>query len=248
MIPQSKSRKEYSIMQLPRYYSMRPAAERDADTIASFEHLFAEAVEHGTGAEIEYKLQAPKWQFLCYLCDTKGILMHGSGNPDIAEFEPRQSNDLEEFGNRRAVYAASDGLWAMYFAIMDRDRYVTSLMNACFRVLQEDGKWGDPYYFFSINGDAIPHEPWRNGTIYLLPSATFEQQATVHLRGMEIEIAQLASLVPVKPLAKLAVGPEDFPFLSHIYPHDPKVIQERAARDPSGFPWMDEPTAGEASA
>src|ERR1700704_2989381 len=76
MIPQRNSWKEYSIMELPKYYSMRPAIELDAGTVASFERLFAEAVDHGTGAEIDYKLQVPKWQFLCYLCDTKGIVMH----------------------------------------------------------------------------------------------------------------------------------------------------------------------------
>ena len=45
----------------------------------------------GGGAEIDYKLQAPQWQFLCYLCDYKGLLMHGSGDPNIAEFEPRHA-------------------------------------------------------------------------------------------------------------------------------------------------------------
>jgi len=233
-------------MQLPAYFSTRPGPEPDAGTAASFDRLFAETVEHGTGEEIDYKLQAPKWQFLCYLCDTKGVLVHGSGNPDIAEFEPRQSNDITEFGNRSAVYAASDGLWAMYFAIVDRDRYVSSLMNACFRVM-EDGQWSEPYYFFSINEDAIPHRPWRRGTVYLLPRATFEHQAPGDYQGMVLEIAQWASPVAVKPLAKLAVGPEDFPFLSQIYPHDPKIVSVRAASDPEGFPWMDEPADGEAS-
>jgi hypothetical protein len=133
----------------------------------------------------------------------------------------------------------------MYFAIVDRDRYVTSLMNACFRVM-EDGQWSEPYYFFSINEDAIPHRPWRRGTVYLLPRATFEHQAPGDYQGKMLEIAQWASLVAVKPLAKLAVGPEDFPFLSQIYPHDPKTVSVRAASDPEGFPWMDAPAGGEA--
>src|SRR5690348_14646642 len=114
--------------QLPAYYLSRPLPEPDARTAAAFDRLFCEAVEQGPGVEIDYTLSAPKWQFLCYLCDAREILVHGSGNPSIEEFEPRQSNDTEEFGNRRAVYAASDGLWAMYFAIVDRDRHVTSLV------------------------------------------------------------------------------------------------------------------------
>ncbi|MEO8285327.1 MAG: hypothetical protein ABI670_02700 [Chloroflexota bacterium] len=228
-------------MHIPTYFERRPSMDLSADTIASFERLYAEAVEHGTGAEIDYRLSAPKWQFLCYMADTRGILLHGSGNPDITEFEPRQSNDTHEFGNRKAVYAASDGLWAMYFAIVDRDRHVNSLINSCFRVLDSDKKPGDPIYFFSINDDALPHRPWRNGMIYLLPSATFEQQPLDDYKGVDAEIAQWASLVPVKPLAKLAIVPDDFPFLSRIRGHNLKEVMERATANPDGFPWVDEP-------
>jgi hypothetical protein len=123
---------------------------------------------------------------------------------------------------------------------MDRDRYVRSLSNACFREVAPDGTRSEPYYFFSINGDALPHQPWRQGTIYLLPRATFEQQPLLTMGGDRFEIAQWASLVPVRPLARLAVDPQDFPFLSQIYPHDPAVMRERATRDPDGFPWLDE--------
>jgi hypothetical protein len=213
------------------------------EKVATFERLFAEIMERskqGEVADIDYDLPAPKWQFLNWLCDTKDVLVHGSGDPDIAEFEPRQSNDIFEFGNRRAVYAASDGIWAMYFAIVDRGGAVRSLMNACIRVINEDGSRSEPYYFFSINGDALPHDPWRQGTIYLLPRDTFEQQAHGELRGTPYEIQQWASPVAVKPFGKIAVGPEDFPFLSQILPHEPEVIRERATRDPEGFPWMDE--------
>ncbi|CAN5665069.1 hypothetical protein BH10CHL1_BH10CHL1_48670 [soil metagenome] len=227
-------------MLLPAYFLAQPVADWSAATIAAFEQLFTEAVEPGTGAEIDYTLPMPKWQFLCYLCDHKPIVLHGSGNLQIEEFEPRQSNDVYEFGNRRAVYAASDGIWPIYFAIVDRENYVTSLINSCFRMIETDMESGPPYYFFSINGDALPHNPWRNGMIYLLPRASFVQQARARYQGIEIDLAQWASSIPVKPLAKLAVQPEDFPFLPQILPHDPAVIRERASANPDGFPWMDE--------
>ncbi len=225
-------------MQLPDYFLPQPTANWDADTLVSFEQLFAKTVEPGTGAEIEYTLAAPKWQFLCYLCDHKPILLHGSGKADIDEFEPRQSNDVNEFGNRQAVYAASDGIWPIYFAVMDRDNYVTSLVNSCFRMV-EAGQKSESYYFFSINDDALPHKPWRNGMIYLLPKASFVQQVHERYRGVAIEMTQWASPVPVRPLAKLAVQPADFPFLAQIYPHDPAVIRKRAAGNPEGFPWIE---------
>jgi hypothetical protein len=123
---------------------------------------------------------------------------------------------------------------------MDRDRYVRSLSNACFREVGPDGSRSEPYYFFSINGDALPHRPWRQGTIYLLPRATFEQQPLLQKGGAQFEAEQWASLVPVRPLAQLPVDPEDFPFLDRIYPHDLAVLRERIARNPDGFPWMDE--------
>jgi hypothetical protein len=226
-------------MQLPSYFLPQPAADWDSNTIASFEQLFAQIMKQGQGAVIDYRLPAPKWQFLCYLCDRRSIVLHGSGGAEIAEFEPRQSNDVAGFGNRRAVYAASDGIWAIYFAIVDRCNYVTSLINGCFRVLEPEGRSG-PRYFFSINRDAPPHHPWRDGTVYLLPRDSFEPQPLQEYRGAAIEIAQWASLVPVRPLAKLAVGPGDFPFLDQIRSHDWAVTRDRARADPEGFPWLDE--------
>jgi hypothetical protein len=189
---------------------------------------------------IEYTLAAPKWQFLCYLSDHKLIVLHGSGRADIREFEPRQSNDIAEFGNRRAVYAASDGIWPIYFAIMDRDHGVTSLVNGCARVIGADGSRSEPLYFFSINADALPRQPWRRGIIYLLPRQSFEQQPLQPYAGLQLEIPQWASPAPVRPLAQLPVEPSDFPFLEQLHGHDPRIVQERAARDPDGFPWLDD--------
>jgi hypothetical protein len=224
-------------MQIPSCFLTQPEADWGAETIASFERLCTQFLED-RGAAIDYRLSAPKWQFLCHLCEQKEIVLHGSGETEITELEPRQSNDAAEFGNRRAIYAASDGIWAIYFAIVDRRR-VTSLLNGCARVVEPSGRSG-PYYFFSVNGDALPYHPWRSGTIYLLPRHSFEAQPLQPYRGALIEIAQWASHVPVKPLAKLAIEPEDFPFLEQIRPHDPEVIRARAAVDPDGFPWLDE--------
>lgn len=227
-------------MELPAYFLKRPAVEASPATIAGFERLYRQFVEPGTGAEIPYDLDASKWQFLCYLCDHKNILMHGSAVRDIAEFEPRQSNDIEEFGNRRAVYAASDGLWPMYFAVVDRTK-VKGLVNSCFRAITPDGIKSEPYYYFSINRNAMPLYPWCDGMIYILPGDTFEPQPLQEFREFKAEIAQWASLVGVTPLAKLAITPEDFPFLKDVYGHDPEELFEKATANPKGFPWRDDP-------
>ncbi len=226
-------------MSLPSYFLTRPAVMYAA-TEADFQALYTAQIEHGDGGLVSYALPAPKWQFLCWLADTQDVLLHGSGSGEIAEFEPRKSNDIDEFGNRCAVYAASDGLWPMYFAVIDRDRYDVSLTNACFRVVTEEGGLSESFYFFSINQEARDQRPWRSGFVYVLPRATFEQQAPLCNGEMTAHVAQWASLTAVKPLAKIAVAPDEFPFLEQIHGHDVPTLLRRAAANPGGFPWLDE--------
>ena len=223
--------------QLPAYFLPQPPTNEDETTL--FDQLYKTIRAQGEGAAIHYHLAAPTWQFLCYLCNRHHLVLHGSGRADITEFEPRKANDVAEFGDQCAVYASSDGVWAMYFAIVNRDNSVTSLINACFQIVEQTGK-SEPYYFFSINEDAFVNNPWREGTIYLLPGDSFTQQPRQSYRGHEIEIAQWASPVPVKPLAKLRVTPEDFPFLSQVLSHDPTILSGRASADPDAFPWVEE--------
>lgn len=227
-------------MPLPSYFLTRPPIGLDAGTETDFEALYADRIHCGDGGLIPYTLAAPKWQFLCWLADTKDILLHGSGNGQIAQFEPRKSSDIEEFGNRQAVYAASDGLWPIYYAILNREQYPMSLINGCFHVADADGALGETFYFYSISRDALRERPWRQGFVYLLPRQGFEQQSPLPTRQGDLHISQWASLAPVKPLAKITVSAEDFPFLGQIRGHDDAVVWERAAADPEGFPWLDE--------
>ncbi len=222
-------------MNLPSYFLKRPAIDESPEVISSFERLFTEQVTDANGSNIDYSLSTPKWQFLNYLCDTKKVVMHGSGDPAIAEFEPRQSNDVVEFGDQRAVYAASDGIWASFYAILDRDRYVRSLNNACVKAVVDEGEV-ESFYYFSINDDALPHEPWRAGTVYVLPKATFQGEPTKPGR----KSAQWRSAVAVKPLAKISIAPEDFPFLDQIRGHDMETVMRRSEENPNGFPWLDD--------
>lgn len=225
-------------MEMPPYFLTRPPADADAATAASFQALYAAQVVGGDGGQVVYALPAPKWQFLCWLTETHDILLHGSGNGGIDEFEPRKSNDVEEFGNRSAVYAASDGVWPIFYAVMDRDGYPMSLNNGCFRAAGDGSDLVGPFYFFSISLDALRHRPWRRGFVYVLPRETFERQP-LRAGGEDFYVAQWAGLVPVRPLARIATGPEDFPFLGQIRGHDDAVVWKRAAAEPGGFPWLD---------
>lgn len=223
-------------MMLPDYWLTRPGVTIDEKTRTAFDELLNAAAGMGGCPTIEFTLPWPKWQFLCYLADQRNIALHGSGDPNIALFEPRQSNDLNEFGNQKAVYAASDGLWAMFFAVVDRDR-VGSITNACVRLADPAGTVHGPYYVFSVSQSALPHQPWRTGTVYVLPHSTFTVQPPMAFGPDTVHFAQLASFEPVQPLAKLTVTPADFPFLTSIRGHDDARLEEYATALQTGAPW-----------
>lgn len=226
---------------LPDYWLPRPAAFH-GESQAAFDALLDAALQSDGCPTIDYALPYPRWQFLCHLADQHRLALHGSGNPHIEEFEPRQSDDLNPFGNRKAVYAASDGLWAMFFAIVDRDRFAMSVNNACIRLEDEEGNVDGPYYVFSVSQAALSQQPWRTGAVYVLPRQSFSPHPPMAFGPYQVHIAQLASLEPVRPLAKLTVTPADFPFLRHIRGHDDGRMAEYATALQTGAPWPEDAT------
>jgi hypothetical protein len=224
---------------LPDYWLPRPGADPTEEMRHAFDALLTTTLSTDRCPTIEYKLPWPKWQFLCYVADQHAIALHGSGDPDISLFEPRQSQDINEFGNRKAIYAAADGLWPMFFAVVDRPR-IMSITNACVRITDQGGALHGPYYVFSVSQAALPHQPWRTGTIYLLPRAPFELQESFPFGPYQVQVAQLAAFEPLQPLAKLAVTPADFPFLTAIRGHDDARIQEYATALQTGAAWPEE--------
>lgn len=228
-------------MTLPDYWLTRPHTDGDQSAQTAFDDLLHATLGSGESPPISYTLPWPKWQFLCHVAERHDVALHGSGNPEITRFEPRQSHDVGDFGNQKAVYAASDGLWAMFFAVVDRNRFTMSVNNACIRLTDETGALDGPYYVFSVSQKVLPHRPWRSGTVYLLPRDTFTPQTPMALGSRTVHIAQLASYVPVQPLAKLAVTPADFPFLKYIRGHDDQRLSEYAAAIQAGAPWPRDP-------
>jgi hypothetical protein len=231
---------------LPDYWMRRPSDVLEAAARVRFDAVLDEVLAHpdsvsGLCREIDPECCRPVWQFLCHAADHHRIAMHGSGNPHIDVFEPRQPHDLTEFGSQRAVYAASDAIWAMFFAIVDRAR-VESIGNACVTVIDGSGDADGPLYVFAISDAALPTEPWRVGTVFLLPRASFRQQPSTRIGDTHVQMAQLASTEPVRPLAKITVAPDDFPFLHQIRGLDDDRLQEYATAMFSGAPWPD-PTA-----
>ena len=224
-------------MTLPDFYVQRPPGP-DSSAEECFEELWREHVEVGDLA-LDYQLAEPRWQFLCWLADTKELLLHGSGSSEITEFEPRQSNDTAEFGNRTAVYAASDGLWAMYFALVDR-RQGSSLVNGCMHVLTDDGHRAGEYYFFSVDTETLGGDLWRPGYVYVLPRTGFDSELEDQAHGLRLGPTQWASATAVAPLARVDVHPTDFPLLELVRHHDRATVLRRTSTHPDDFPWLTE--------
>lgn len=219
---------------LPHFLA-RPALDL-APHRAALADLHAEAASRG--ALPDRPLPVPTWQYLCWLADEGGVLLHGTG-ADVERLEPRRANDVNEFGARDAVYAASDGIWPIFFAILDRPNVPMAISNAAIRLEVPGVGIGEPLYFFSISADAHARRPYRPGRVYVLPRDGFEEEAPREARGMRVHLHHWAGAGGVRPLYAVPVTPEDFPFLPDIRAHDDAELWRRAEADPEGFPWVD---------
>jgi hypothetical protein len=224
-------------MALPDFYLERPGGPDEA-TVAAFDRLWRSHVAAG-GGPLDYPLAAPCWQFLCWLADTQDGLLHGTWSPALTELEPRKADDVGEFGAQTAVYAASDGLWSMYFAVVDRHQ-VSSLVTRASDSRAPTGADPAPTYYFSVDRDPLQAgTAWRTGYVYVLPREGFEREACEHAYGLLLGGTQWASPVATRFIARLLVQPSDFPLLHRVHGHDPATVGQRAAANPDDFPWLD---------
>jgi len=228
---------------LPDYWIERPPMSLDVATHSAIEELLSRAQ-----AEVADRLldvdtllrergDVTSWKLLCGLADRRSIAFHGTGDPNIKTFEPRQPIDFAPFGDQKAVFATSDPIWAMFYAIVDRDRYRVTLNNGCITLMDSEGCPGPPHYYFSISRGALEQQPWRTGYVYLLPPQTFVEQPSGTYAGHVARVPQLASPVPVTPFARLQVAPGDFPFLAHVRGHDDERLAEYARAVMAAAPW-----------
>ena len=228
---------------LPDYWLKRPPLDVNNSTRAAIEDFLSrgqpqagdglldvDAIVHGSGG-------VTPWHFLSALAERREIAFHGTGDPNIASFEPREPIDFAPFGHQKAVFATTDPIWAMYYAIVDRDRYPLTLANGCILLVDAEGRPGLPHYFFSITGDALREQPWRTGYVYFLPAETFVAQPAETYAGHTARVPQFASPVAVTPFARLRVTPEDFPFLAQIRGHEDSRLGEYAQAVMAAAPW-----------
>lgn len=193
------------------------------------------AAAWATGDPLSLPADLPKWVFLRWLTE-QGYLLHGSPRGDIRHFEPRTPHDLsgDEFSSRTGVFAASDALWAMMYAL--RGPAVTRMVN-----MAASFGGGQMSYFLSFSTDDPRVRDGRellgSGFVYVLPRDDFEPMPAYdwppHGRAQE---PQWICPHAVTPLGVLAVGPQDFPLPVRL--HDRQVVDARCQADPLGFPWL----------
>lgn len=222
-------------MEIPSILLPRPPYDLSLEKRERFDQLYRLTPPGGL---IEYQLPYPKWQYLTYLCENRDLVLHGSQNRHIDVVEPRQARDVRDFSSQHAIYATTDGIWVIYFAILDRERFKPlSLFNSCFQARTSSGAFSDPVYFFSISHSALIQGPWCNGMIYILPRQSFRRETNQIIQGMEIQFPHWVSESAAMPIARLEVRSDDFPFLQEIHGHDDTKLQEAMQANPNGFPW-----------
>ncbi len=151
-------------------------------------------------------------EFLRYLVREKGVLLHGSNHTTIDTLLPKKQTDWNGRPTE-AVFASGDGIWPLFFAVVKHAGYRGSLRNGCFVVGDRPGE--RRYYFFSLNASYQTQQPWQDGVIYILPGATFQKTGS----GL-VRFDEWVSPQPVRPLARLRVTPQDFPFLHQVAWHE----------------------------
>lgn len=188
-----------------------PAVILSDDKRAVFGRAFDLMCDGSLGMVSDYDCPYPKWEYLRYLVQERGVVLHGSNRNDIEILEPLEQTDCS--GKRiTAVFASRDGIWPMFFAVVNTTGYRGSLRNGCWVVGK--GSRERRFYFFSVNEEMMGDGLWTEGMLYIMAGETFESTDRRVVRFDE-----WASSEAVKPIAKLRVDPEDFPFLGQVARH-----------------------------
>ena len=217
----------------PHHFYLQCPVSFDAKKEAAFESLYKETVALGKGGTVTYTLPYPKHEFLRYLVDYQGLLMHGTDLTDLEVLRPlRDSTDSGgEEGNVSGVYADKGYMRPIYFAVIHRGRCF-GLHNGFFD-LREDGAitydedqgLDRRYYKLTVGVNGLRRNPWRNGTVYALPPDTFKRWG------------EWTSREPVRPILRLAVTPDDLPLKDDVWGTDYRMISHGTWVEPGKDPF-----------
>jgi hypothetical protein len=169
-----------------------PRLGTDPDRAAVFDELVARGGEVDTAA-----CPYPVHELLDHLVRAHGLLLHGSNQAGLDVLEPRPARDWAT--ELRAVVACDDGIWPIFYAVVDRAR-VPDVSTACMHLGRRR------FYMFALAGDPAAAGSWTDGVVYALPRSGFRREW-----GRE-----WVSPGPAGPLLEVPVGPGDFPLRSAV--------------------------------
>lgn len=144
----------------------------------------------------------PVWAFLQWLVG-QGYLLHGSQQAGLDLLQPsgKAYGQPDDFSNRAGVYAASDALWAMMYAL--RGPAAKGQIDICLRFKIRNG-WSLPCYYYALGAAAGSAGPAKDlmapGWVYVLGREGFEPSPPYrHLHfGLvqELNWVRPASVIP----------------------------------------------------
>ncbi|MEV0286308.1 hypothetical protein AB0H36_19525 [Kribbella sp. NPDC050820] len=200
----------HALLRLPRLPELPPL---DLATHREYEEFTRSYVDPPGSRE---GLQPPRqtMTYVRWLASHRQVLFHGSQRDSISELRPdRESDDSTAFGSQRAVFATDDPVWAMWFALLTRGQGFRSTRNGVWSI---PGDTQHQQYFFSVDSDQPDAELLTHGWLYMLSRDGFTAEPAV--AGL-LQSGQWVNPNPVRPVARIAVAPADFPFTSIIGRH-----------------------------
>lgn len=193
-----------------------PVPDPGPEEEEAFEHLWNSMAHPSRAAEVDLGGFSMA-HFVHWLTTRNLAVFHGTSRIDAEELEPAPWPTVT-IGPAPAepyVYGADDGFCAMFMALMDEvsartgrhgvDRFANSHGSAL------------RLYRFALGRDALSRRPFTAGALYLLPREAF---SPVALYPGGPPTAEWICPEPVRPLARLIVTPDDFPFLDRVGPAD----------------------------
>jgi hypothetical protein len=180
---------------------------------AYFDTLISQARSQEHVIDLVWDDRFSKFEFLWYAVERCGLLVRGANQASYDVFEPIDGKDYFD-RPVKAVFAANDAAWPMFFALVDRQ-------NPHLRCFWGDALWAQPddgparkVYAYAINREAFENKPYVTGGVYLLPNEGFHPARSSQGRLTLESICE----VSVRPLARMTITTEDFPFQDIVQP------------------------------
>jgi len=189
-----------------------PMAETDPEEDEAFEHVWNFMAHPSHADEVDLG-GLSMVRFLSWLTGRKLAVFHGTNRIDGDRLEPAEwpHVNVGSVPTDRYVYGGSDAFCSMFFALMDEPAARTGSHG--FDLFHNGQGTTVRLYQFALASDALARRPFTAGALYLLPRETF---SPVRLYPGGPPTAEWFCPEPVRPLARLIVTPDDFPFLDRI--------------------------------